>query len=404
MFLLPAAHGWNLVRKAAHNGAWDVRAFASLDETAAVLNGDTDVVLGLPVNAILAQRLRLPTVEASEFSEIVRIQVEKTLPYPPEEVTTDFEVIDQTEEGSTVSVIAVHNEKLSELAAPLVSRGIIPSQVTVYAAQRATTHAATGRALLIYPEAESLVCAISEQGKVGFTRSLDGKDATHLRRDLPQVTLSAQLQGIDTSDSAVLLDESLFESRETVQALFAKSLDLIAVEAPPAVTKLNLLPDSWRQRRANLVTQARWKKRLLWAGGAYGALLLLFGSYVLLLRLEAGRLDRRVERDAPKTEFIRTTEAKWKALAPAIDPNYYPIEVLLGIFESLPSPDVQITQFNQSARQISVDGEAKSAAQAYEFADKVKKNPALKAFQFEMAAPRILPNEHAQFRLEGKPR
>jgi len=65
---------------------------------------------------------------------------------------------------------------------------------------------------------------------------------------------------------------------------------------------------------------------------------------------------------------------------------------------------VQITQFAQSARQVSVDGEANSAALAYQFADKVKKNPELKAFQFEMAAPRILANDHAQFRLEGKPR
>ena len=104
------------------------------------------------------------------------------------------------------------------------------------------------------------------------------------------------------------------------------------------------------------------------------------------------------------TAFIKKTEAKWKALSPAIDPHYYPIEVLQHLFESLPSADVQITQFNQSARQISADGEAKSTAQAYEFADKVKKNPALQTFQFDMAAPRILPNEHAQFRLEGKPR
>jgi hypothetical protein len=28
----------------------------------------------------------------------------------------------------------------------------------------------------------------------------------------------------------------------------------------------------------------------------------------------------------------------------------------------------------------------------------------LRVFQFDMAAPRILPNDHAQFRLEGKPR
>jgi len=36
--------------------------------------------------------------------------------------------------------------------------------------------------------------------------------------------------------------------------------------------------------------------------------------------------------------------------------------------------------------------------------DKIKKNPELRAFQFDMAAPRILPNNHAQFRVEGKPR
>ena len=72
--------------------------------------------------------------------------------------------------------------------------------------------------------------------------------------------------------------------------------------------------------------------------------------------------------------------------------------------ESVPSADVQITTYNQSARQISVDGEATSAALVYTFADKVKKNPDMQTFVFEMAAPRILPNDHAQFRLEGKPR
>ena len=130
----------------------------------------------------------------------------------------------------------------------------------------------------------------------------------------------------------------------------------------------------------------------------------MFALYLGILKVRTNLLDRRISRDAPKTDFIRKTETKWKALAPAVDPHYYPIEVLLHISESLPSADVQITQFAQSARQVSVDGEANSAALAYQFADKVKKNPELKAFQFEMAAPRILANDHAQFRLEGKPR
>ena len=319
-------------------------------------------------------------------------------------MTTGSEIISQTEEESVISAIAVHNEQLSELAAPLLSLGLIPSQVTVYAAQRAATHAPAGSALLIYRECEAIVCAIAEEGKLSFTRTLDAADPLQLQRDLPQLALSAELQGINTSFPKILLDESLYGLRDTVEGIFTSSVELIAVEVPPADTGLNLLPESWRQRRAQVVRQGEWRKRIIWASGAYAALLLLFLACLLILRLEIGRLGRKIERDAPRTEFVKMTDAKWRALAPAIDPRYYPIEVIQHLSESLPSADVRITKFDQSARQIAVEGEANSAALAYQFADRVKKNPDLQMFQFEMAAPRILPNDHAQFRLEGKPR
>jgi type IV pilus assembly PilN-like protein len=392
------------VRFAQHSSAWEVRSLATLDEAGALLQPGEDFVLGLPVAIVLAQRLSLPTIDRDEFVEMVRIQIEKAMPYSTEDMTTDSEVISQTEEGSVISAVAVHNEKLSELAAPLLSLGLIPSQVTVYAAQRAATHAPMGSALLIYPESEAIVCAIAEEGKLSFTRTLDAADPLQLQRDLPQLALSAELQGINTSFPKILLDESLYALRDTVEGIFASTADLIAVEVPPANTGLNLLPESWRQRRAQVVRQGEWRKRLLWVGGAYAALLVLFLVYLLILRFEMGRLGRRIERDAPRTEFVKMTDARWRALAPAIDPRYYPIEVIEHLSDSLPSADVRITKFDQSARQLSVEGEANSAALAYQFADKVKKNPGLQMFQFEMAAPKILPNDHAQFRLEGKPR
>ncbi|MDQ6810022.1 MAG: hypothetical protein M3Z64_11455 [Verrucomicrobiota bacterium] len=402
MYLVPAASGWNLVRFAAHNGAWEVRGVATLDEAAALLGPDEDFVLGLPLSAVLAQRLTLPTVEPEEFGDMVRLQIEKTLPYSPDEVTTDFDIISQSEEGSVISAVAIHNERLNELAAPLLTRGLVPSQVTVYAAQRVATHAASGTALFLYPEPEGTVCAISEGGRLSFTRTLNGADEAQLQRELPQLALSAELQGIDTSAQALLLDESLYEFRDTLQSLFSTRADLIAVEAPPSAVKLNLLPEAWKAQRIQLVRLREWKKRLLLAGAIYAGLLLLVFAYFLVLRFRLKSIDRQIARDEPKVQTVKKTEARWKALAPAIDARYYPIEVLLHLFESLPSVDVRITGFTQSARQISVDGEATSAGLAYQFADKVKKNPGLQAFQFDMAAPRILPNEHAQFKLEGK--
>jgi hypothetical protein len=336
---------------------------------------------------------------------MVRIQIEKALPFSPDEVTTDFELIEQTETESVVSAVAVRNDQLAELAAPLINRGFIPRQVTVYAAQRAATHAPEGSTLLIYPEGEALVSAVTENGKVSLTRTLDGTELEKLQTDLPQLTLSAELQGINASFPRILLDETCFALRDTVSGILSSPTEIVGIETPPASIALNLLPASWRARRSQVLRQAEWRKWLYRIGGAYGAVLLLFLIYLGLMRFEIGRLGRRIAKDAEQTNFVRSSAANWKALAPAIDPHYYPVEILLHLFESLPSQEVRITAYNQSARQISIDGEAKTPAQVFQFVDKVKKHPELQTFTFDLSTPpRILSNDRAQFRLEGKPR
>ncbi|MEY2490646.1 MAG: Type pilus assembly protein PilM, partial [Verrucomicrobiota bacterium] len=171
----------------------------TLAEAVPLLHATDELILGLPIDAILAQRFRLPTVDPAEFPEMVRLQIEKGLPFSADEVTTDFEVIEQNETESVVSAIAVQNERLTEIAGVLLDRGFIPKQITVYASQRATTYAPEGRALLIYPEGESLVSAVTENGRVSLTRTLEGVTPEQLQMDLPQLSLSAELQGIPSS-------------------------------------------------------------------------------------------------------------------------------------------------------------------------------------------------------------
>ena len=110
-----------------------------------------------------------------------------------------------------------------------------------------------------------------------------------LQRDLPQLALSAELQGINTASPEILLDETLFALRDTVEGIFATNVELIAVEVPPAETRLNLLPASWRARREQLARQKEWRTRLLVAGCAYAGLLLLFFAYLGVLRFQIGR-------------------------------------------------------------------------------------------------------------------
>src|SRR6266699_4068485 len=231
IFIIPTAHGWNFLRSstaaspreaaassASQNGSWNVRKLQNLGEAVPLLSATDGFVLGLPVAAVLAQRFRLTSVDPAEFPEMIRIQIEKVLPFSAEEVTTDFEVIEQDENESVVSAVAIRNEQLAEIAAPLLDRGFIPRQVTVYAAQRASTYAPKGDALFIYPEGETLVYAMTENGKLSLARAIE-RNGDQLQLELPQLRLSAELQGIDASFPNVLLDETCYELREAVEGI-----------------------------------------------------------------------------------------------------------------------------------------------------------------------------------------
>src|SRR5207247_10609484 len=162
IFIIPTAHGWNFLRAAEQNGSWNVCKLQTLEEAAPLLAASDDFVLGLPVSAVLAQRFRLPSIDPAEFPDMLRIQIEKLLPFAADEVTTDFELIEQEENESVVSAVAVRNQQLNEMASPLLERGYIPRQITVYAAKRASTHAPKRHAVIIYQERETLVDALTQ--------------------------------------------------------------------------------------------------------------------------------------------------------------------------------------------------------------------------------------------------
>src|SRR5438132_13479225 len=103
--------------------------------------------------------------------------------------------------------------------------------------------------------------------------------------------MCAELQVINASSPNVLLDESYYQMRDTVQEILASSTEIVGIELPPAPVKLNLLPESWRRRRSQLIKQAEWRKRLIWAGSAYAGLLFLLLVYLCLMRCQVVRFD-----------------------------------------------------------------------------------------------------------------
>src|SRR5204862_1812634 len=127
----------------------------------------------------------------------------------------------------------------------------------------------------------------------------------------------------------VLLDEKCFDLRETVQRALAAPTNIVGIETPPAATRLNLLPQSWRDERSRHERRAQWTKRLRLAGFGYLAIIAVFLLQLGYAKLRIAQLDRQIRQDAPRAAFVRSAAQNWKALAPAMDPHFYPVDILL---------------------------------------------------------------------------
>jgi hypothetical protein len=100
--ITPTPGGWRL-----HLGSAAPKEAATLEEIAALLPPGGHVELSLPCQAAVLERLTLPSTEREELQGMIQLHLEKTLPYPVEEVTSDFEEIQRTETESTVLALAV---------------------------------------------------------------------------------------------------------------------------------------------------------------------------------------------------------------------------------------------------------------------------------------------------------
>ena len=108
--LTPDAHGWRV-----RLPGGQFQSGKTLGEVVAALPPSQAIHLALPCNATLIERMKFPSTDRDELAGMLQLQLEKTLPYPVEEVSSGFEVISQQENESTLVSVAANNAQLDRL-------------------------------------------------------------------------------------------------------------------------------------------------------------------------------------------------------------------------------------------------------------------------------------------------
>jgi hypothetical protein len=211
------------------------------------------------------------------------------------------------------------------------------------------------------------------------------------------------MQGIATPLQKVLLWTDI--SPEELTALRgALSLPVEQEErprpaAPPQAWKLTpaIVGEAKRTRASQ-----RWQRR---------ALMLFLVVYLLAVAAMVTRMvmtSKKVDdlrkwqsEHAQALDLVQEGRAAWKELAPVVDTKDYPLELLLETYQSTPLDQLHLTLFEAGDGHLLIKGEAKNVAGAFQFYNKLKSDPYFSGYNLTMANPHPLPNDLAQFQIEG---
>lgn len=392
----PDVDGWRVIQ---HGVA---RKYPTLGEAAAALPLKTAVRLAIPCEAALLERLTLPATDRDELAGMLQLQLEKTLPYPVDEVSSDFEVIHSAENESTLLSVAAHSGQLDELCQPLREQSRLPEKITLFAMHVAAACPADETVLAIYAEQGQFVLAICEHGKLSWAQTVASLDDDSLLSEAPQMMLAAEMEGVPTQFASIRLEVALERLQRPLRDLFNLPVELLPLESLPEPAG-NLVPSAWQADTRRLLRAERLKQRLLLAAVIY--LLCVAGAFVYLawLKREAQTIAVRYAAARPQLEQINNRERRWNVLRQAIDPHFYTVEILYQAHRNLPTEDVRITEFIQTAGKWTVVGEAPSANLAIDYAEKLKAEKELEAWRIASGQPTILKGEQARFSIEGQP-
>ena len=383
------------------------QVFATMEAAAANLQLSEPFVLALPVETGIVQRLSLPAAEPDELQEMVRIQLEKILPYPVETVNIALQEIARTETEVTVAVETIPQERLLALCQPLVSREHWPMRVVFQALALAEGASADDGTTFVYQEAGRYVLGIAEGRRLSFAQALNGRDVGDLAAELPAVLLGAELEGVPTTFGTVRLDEAMADWRDTLAVALGRPVETFnpgAVAQSSAVDGVggDLSPAHWRAERLRGERVARLRQRLLVGAAIYGALLVLGFLWLGVLKFQGSRLDSKLTALRPAADESKAADAHWRALAPAIQPERYLVETVQKVYDCLPPGDtVRLTAIDFTSHSLAIQGEAPSPATAVDFTDKLKTHPALRQYHLEAEPPSSLPSGRAVFRIKG---
>jgi hypothetical protein len=364
---------------------------------------NANVELALPCQSVLIERHKLPSTDSAELADMLQLQLEKTLPYPIEDVSHGFEVLSQNENESTVITFAASRAQLDTLCAPLREKGRIPARITLHALRVAASCPDTGTILALWPEQEQTACAIISDGKLAWAQPIAGTGPDVVLSELPGLLLSAELQGVPADFSEIRISDEAADLGEPLAEHFGKPVHPLGA-LPGAKSSLDLLPPAWQAELRSRARGDSLKQNLLIAGVAWLVLVAAVFGYLAWMKRRVQAVQREYDVMKPRFAGIEKQIGRWDSLASVLEPKRSIVEVLHQLWTAWQKNEkLQFTSFTFAPREWIMKGEGTTDAR-FDLVTRLKKNTELDGYELQFPPEQPIKDDRFSFMVTGKPR
>jgi len=386
VLLVPGESGWEIWTRQAAADAFSL-LIASESDRAVDLVGipQGDLQMLFPVRAITAVPMKVASDDESLFADLAALHAERLglRPDPMAGQLTDVFVI--AREGENTALVSLLLKSPGESDLP--KRG--PKGFDV--SPRAWN--VDGDVMAVWKEFGRWVFAVYHEGKLVYCQAttVDSRSPdANLAREIRLSMLQLAIQGMDVEPDRILVWSDQDEIKgDALSGVFKARVEITrrptpSLPSPPS----KLLPADVRAARRE--AQKRRSTTLAVAAVAliYLGLIGWFGFGLWKDSSETKKLLNLAEAAAPEGEAYALHIAKWDELAPAIDLNKAPIDILYRISRSIPpNSGLRLRTAEISALEVKLIGEAPQAPPVNQFSLALDRNNDLAAFTWQTPEP-----------------
>jgi len=381
--IAPGAHGWEV---------WAAEADSALQRVAGGLVarpgdlkdlGAGETLLLFPVRDVIAMPFKVQTADASLYEDLAGLHIERlgVRVDPLGGQLTDQFLIESSAEQASLLAVAL---------TPPVD-GFMPARPVGAFDLTARCLPLVDGKVTVWQELGRWVFAIASGGKLLYCQATGASDespaelvATEIRMALTQL----MLQGFSVPlAGAVVWLESGSDATGKTEALEQALCAPVEAAVRPApawpLPPSRLLPADVRAEREARLQRQR-KRAVIGAVAAVFIGVCAWLGYELWKDVEQLEdLQARAEAIGPDAEAYRLHQEKWAELAPVIDKDQWPIEIIFRAISQVPPGGLRITQVVVQGGEIRLTGEAGDTEVPSKFDKSLTRSSELAGYQWQ---------------------